>query len=47
MLQARHNLAKFQAEFLASRGNTDCPRREKECLHLFISISSVEENFLK
>jgi hypothetical protein len=47
VLQVRHNLAKVQAEFLASRGNTKCHCRKKECLHLFISISSVEENFLK
>jgi hypothetical protein len=47
VLQARHNLAKPQVEFLASGGNAECHCREKECLHLFISISSAEDNFLK
>jgi hypothetical protein len=47
VLQARHNLAKAQAGFLAFGGNAECHCREKECLHLFISISSAEENFLK
>jgi hypothetical protein len=45
--QARSKLAQAQADFLISGGDPDCHRKERECLHHFISISSAEEKFLK
>jgi len=48
VLQARSDLAKAQSEFLASRDNADCQKKkERECLHLLVSLSAAEENFLK
>lgn len=47
VVQARANLATAQVEFLSSRGNAECQLKERECLHLLISLSAVEENFLK
>lgn len=38
VVQARHNLAIAQAEFLSSGGSEECQRREMKCLHHFISI---------
>jgi hypothetical protein len=45
--QARHELAKAQNSFISSKGNAECQRKEKECLHLLISLMAAEENFLK
>jgi hypothetical protein len=47
VLQARQDLEAAQAKFIASHGNEECQRRERECLHTYISISAAEENFLK
>jgi hypothetical protein len=47
VVEARVNLATAQAEFLSSRGNADCQRKEKECLHLLVSLTGTEENFLE
>ncbi|XP_062158093.1 uncharacterized protein LOC133865680 [Alnus glutinosa] len=47
VLQARSDLAKAQSKFLASRDNADCQKKERECLHLLVSLSAAEENFLK
>ncbi len=45
--QARQDLEEAQANFIASHGNMTCQRRERECLHAYISILATEENFLK
>jgi len=47
VVQARQNLAIAQSEFLSSGGSIACQRKERECLHHFISISNAKENFLK
>jgi hypothetical protein len=47
VVQARQNLAIAQSEFLSSGGSIACQRKERECLHHFISVSNAEENFLK
>lgn len=44
---ARQALAEAQSAFRASHGPEGCYRKEKECLHEFVSISSAEEKFLK
>jgi hypothetical protein len=44
--QAKHELAVAQAQFLA-HDSFECQRRERECMHAYISISAAEENFLK
>lgn len=44
---AREALARAQFSFLASHGNVDCQKKERECMHEFVSISNAEENFLK
>jgi hypothetical protein len=47
VVQARKNLAIAQSKFLSSGGSIACQRKERECLHHFISISNADENFLK
>jgi hypothetical protein len=44
---ARQTLARAQVSFLASHGNVDCHKKERECMHEYVSISNAEENFLK
>jgi len=36
-----------QSAFIASHGDEDCLKNEKECLHAYISLTLAEENFLK
>jgi hypothetical protein len=45
--QARRELAAAQAAFLSSHGDTTWLQKERECLHVLISITPAEENFLK
>jgi hypothetical protein len=45
--QARQDLAVAQAMFIASHGNAECQRKERECLHAYFSLSVAKENFLK
>jgi hypothetical protein len=47
VLQARQDLAKAQDKFISSRGIVECQRKERECLHLLVSLLAAEENFLK
>lgn len=47
MHKARQDLAIAQAGFLSSHGSVDWQRKEKECLHAFVSLASAEVNFLK
>jgi hypothetical protein len=47
VLKAKQDLDRAQAIFIASHGNLDCLSHEKECLHAYVSLSLVEENFLK
>jgi hypothetical protein len=43
--QAKYQLDVAQAQFLASHGNVECLRKERECMHAYISILAAEENF--
>lgn len=47
MVQAKQRLAAVQSEFLASHGDAELHKVEKECLHYYVSISNDEENLLK
>jgi hypothetical protein len=46
-LEARDNLDLAQKEVLASFGKADCLLKEKEYLHVYVSITKAEESFLK
>jgi hypothetical protein len=45
--QARRELAAAQAAFLFSHGDAAWLQKEIECLHVLISITAAEKNFLK
>lgn len=45
--QARQDLVVAQAKFIASHGNAEYQRKERECLHAYVSLSAAEENLLK
>jgi hypothetical protein len=45
--QARDNLTLAQKPVLANFGSADNLLKEKECLHAYVSITKVEESFLK
>lgn len=47
VLQAKTRLEQSQNEFIASRGRAECLKRDKDCLHEFVSISRAEEAFYK
>ena len=46
-MQARENLNLAQTDVIASFGSVDSPLKGRECLHGYISITRVEESFLK
>jgi hypothetical protein len=45
--QAKERLVQAQREILTYGGQVDCVKKEKECLHEFLSISKVEEAYYK
>jgi rhamnose utilization protein RhaD (predicted bifunctional aldolase and dehydrogenase) len=45
--QARRELAAAQVAFLSSHGDAAWFQKEKECLHVLISITTAKKNFLK
>ncbi|XP_062154353.1 uncharacterized protein LOC133862536 [Alnus glutinosa] len=45
--QVRQELAAAQAAFLSSHGDATWLQKERECLHVLISITAAEENFFK
>jgi len=47
VLQARECLDMAQRAVLNSHGSAECLLRERECLHVYMSISRAEEAFLK
>ena len=47
MVQARDNLDLAQKEAIASFGRADCLFKEREYLHVYVSITKAEETFLK
>jgi hypothetical protein len=47
VIEARENLDLAQKDVIASFGRADCLIKERECLHAYVSITKVEEAFLK
>jgi hypothetical protein len=45
--QVKERLGQAQREILTYSGKVDCVKKEKECLHEFLSISKVEEAYYK
>jgi hypothetical protein len=45
--RARHDLASARTGFMESRGSCEWLIKEKECMHHYLSLVKVEENFLR